>query len=166
MTNRTAWTAGNGQGLTWGLLFAVTDYESLANGSCVRSTIADIANGSNLDMYMDISYLLSIASNTITSGANFSFWIYLLNQDGSTYGDNQLPTAGTAAAITPAFAPVASMGIPAVATTTNMYGYATGILLPPGSFRMAIQNNSGFTLNAAAGSMAIQYRTYNINLNN
>jgi hypothetical protein len=164
VANRTSWVADAlGQGLTYGSLFAAGDINSLTAGSSVRSSVTAIANGTNLAMFMDISYLLTIASSTIAAGANFAFWIYNLNQDASHYGDNQLPTAGTSAAITPAFPPCATVGIPAVATTTTMYGTATGIVIPPGTFTMAIQNNCGFNLSGSGNT--IQYRTYNINLN-
>jgi hypothetical protein len=163
MANRTAWAADPlGQGLTWGTLINSGDISTLANGSSCLSSVATITNGTALAMFMDISYLLAIASSTIAAGANFSFWLYYLNEDGTHFGDNQLPTAGTQAAITPAFPPCAVVGIPPVASTTSMYGTATGILIAPGSFRVAIQNNSGFTL---SGTQTVQYRTYNINLN-
>jgi hypothetical protein len=163
VSNRTAWTAGNGNGYTWTTLINTGDMASMTNAQTVLSSVADIANQSNQDMFMDISYLLAIASSTIVAGANFAFWLYALNQDGTHYGDNQF-TAGTAASLTPAFAPCATVGIPAVATTTNMYGFAQGIIIPPGSFRVAMQNNSGFAL--TSGTQTVKYRTYNLNLNN
>jgi hypothetical protein len=163
MTSRTAWVAGNGQGLTFGTLINSADMASMTNAQTVVSSVADIANGTSLDQFMDISYLLAIASNTIAAGANFAFWIYQLNEDGTHYGDGQF-TNGTAASLTPAFSPCAVVGIPAVATTTNMYGSAQGIIIPPGSFRVAIQNNSGFAL--TSGTQTVKYRTYNQNLNN
>jgi len=163
MANRTAWVAGNGQGLTWGTLINSADMASMTNGQTVVSSVADIANGTNLDLWMDISYKLVISSNTIAAGANFSFWIYALDQDGSTYGDGQF-TNGTAASLTPAFPPCAVAGIPAVASTTNMSGFCQQIIIPPGSFRVAIQNNSGFAL--TSGTQTVKYRTYNLNLNN
>jgi hypothetical protein len=163
MANRTAWTAGNGVGLTWATLINSADMASMVNGATVVSSVADIANGTNLDMFMDISYQLVISSSTIAAGANFAFWIYALDQDGTKYGDGQF-TNGTAASLTPAFSPCATVGIPAVASTTNMYGYAQQIIIPPGSFRVAIQNNCGFTL--TAGTQTVKYRTYNLNLNN
>jgi hypothetical protein len=163
MANRTAWTAGNGVGFAWSTLINSADMASMATANTVVSSVADITNQTALDMFMDISYLLAIASNTIAAGANFAFWIYALNQDGSHYGDGQF-TNGTPAALTPAFPPCATVGIPAVATTTNMYGYAQQIIIPPGSFRVAIQNNSGFTL--TSGTQTVKYRTYNLNLNN
>lgn len=162
MASRTAWTAGNGAGLTWTTLINSADMSSMTNGQTVLSSVADIANGTNLDIFMDIAFLTAISSSTIAVGANFAFWIYALNEDGTHYGDNQL-TAGTPASVTPAFPPCAVCGIPAVASTTNMYGFAQGMVIPPGSFRVAVQNNSGFSL---SGTQTVKYRTYNINLNN
>ena len=164
MASRTAWTAGNGAvGFTWTTLINTGDLASMANGSTVLSSVADITNQTDLNIYMDISYALVIASNTIAAGANFAFWLYALNQDGTHYGDGQF-TAGTQAALTPAFSPAGVGAIPAVAATTNMYGYIQGIIIPPGSFRIACQNNSGFAL--TAGTQTVKYRNYNVNLNN
>ena len=163
MASRTAWTAGNGAGLTWATLINSADMASMTNAQTVVSSVADIANGTNLDQFMDISWKLVIASSTIAAGANFPFWIYALDQDGSTYGDGQF-TNGTAASLTPSFPPSASGSIPAVASTTNMSGFLQGIIIPPGSFRVAIQNNSGFSL--TSGTQTVKYRTYNLNLNN
>lgn len=173
MASRTAWTSGNltGNGLGWTKAFNDADINAsssgngLANGATVLSGVADWANGTGLDMFMDISYRFTISSNTIGSGASIVFFAYYLNQDGTAYGDNQL-TAGTGAAITPAMPPVVSMGIPAVASTTNMYGIAEGIQIFPGSFRLALQNNSGFAFSNTIGSQIVKIRTYNIQLNN
>lgn len=162
MTSRTAWTAGNGVGLTWTTGINSADMASMATANTVVSSVADIANGTNLDMFMDISASLVISSSTIVAGANLAFWIYDLNQDGTTYGDNQF-TAGTAAAKTPTFAPCAVIPLIAAATQTALIGYVNQIVIPPGSFRLAIQNNSGFSL--TSGTQTVKYRTYNINLN-
>lgn len=161
MVSRTSWTAGNGVGLTWSTLINSADIATLANGSSCLSSVADIANGTNLDMFMDISYQLAIASSTIAAGANFAFWIWALNQDGSTYGDGQF-SSGTPSALIPSPPPSAVQGIPAVAATTNMRGFLQRIEIPPGAFRVLIQNNCGFTL---SGTQTVKYRTYNINLN-
>src|SRR5215469_7161575 len=112
MANKTSWVAGAGQGLTFGTLINSADLVSMANGSTVLSSVADITNGTFLDQFMDISYLMVIASSTIGAGANFAFWIYELNEDGTHYGDGQF-TAGTQAALTPAFSPAAVVAIPA-----------------------------------------------------
>lgn len=162
MTSRTSWTAGNGQGLSWGTLVNSSDLTSMANGDTVLSSVTAIANGTNLDQFMDISFKLAISSSTIAAGANIAFWLYVENEDGSHYGDGQF-TAGTAAALTPAFPPCAICAIPAVASTTTLYGYAQGIIIPPQTFKVAIQNNCGFAL--TSGTQTVDYCTYNINLN-
>lgn len=162
MANRTSWTAGNGQGLGWGTAINSADLASMANGSSVLSSVADIANGTNLDQFMDVSVRCAIASNTIVAGANLALWLYALLDDGSTYGDGQL-AAGTQAAKTPLFSPCGVIPLLAAASQTTLVGVATGILLPPGSFRLALQNNSGFAL--SAGTQTVKYRTYNMNLN-
>lgn len=164
MANRLAWTGGNlNSGLGWVTLINTADMASMGNGQTVLSSVADITNGTSLDIYMDIAYLLAITSNTIAAGANFAFWIYALNQDGTHYGDNQF-TAGTAASLTPAFAPCATVGVPAVGGTTNMYGFVPGIIIPPGSFRAAIQNNCGIAL--SSGTQTVKFRSYNVQNNN
>jgi hypothetical protein len=163
MSNRTAWTAGNGQGLTWGALFNGSDINSCINGDSVLSSVSAIANGTNLDQFMDVSLECTIASSTIAAGANFTFWIFPLNEDGTTYGDNSL-TAGTAAAITPGLFPAFVMPLRAAASQTALYGFAQAIVIPPGSFACVVQNNCGFTLSSSGN--AIKYRTYNIQLNN
>ena len=168
MTNTTAWIAGRGAGLTWANAFNTADFTTsdgsglLQNTHTVLSTIADIANGTALDMFADISVRLSIASSTVVAGACLSFWIYELLDDGATYGDGKL-TAGTAAALTPAFAPCCAIPLFAAASQTSLVGFASGILVPPGSFRFAFQNNSGFTLTSSV--TVCKYRTYNLNLN-
>lgn len=162
MASKTSWVAGAGVGLTWSTLVNSADLASMATAKTVLSSVADVANGTNLDQFMDISLRCAISSSTIVAGANFALWLYELLDDGSTYGDGQL-TAGTPATLTPTFAPVAIFPLVAAASQTVLVGAVQGILLPPGSFRAAIQNNSGFTL--TAGTQTVKYRTYNQNLN-
>lgn len=160
MTAVSGWQGGrlSGFGATYATIINSADISSLANGSSCMSSVADIDNTTALDMFMDISYALAISSSTIAAGANFAFFVYNLDQDGTHYGDNQL-SSGTPAAITPSFPPAAVSAVPAVASTTAMYGTASGILLPIGKFRIAIQNNCGFTL---SGTQTVKARTYNI----
>lgn len=162
MASKTSWVAGAGVGLTWSTLVNSADLASMATAKTVLSSVADVANGTNLDQFMDISLRCAISSSTIAAGANFALWLYELLDDGTTYGDGQL-TAGTPATLTPTFSPVAIFPLVAAAAQTVLVGAAQGILLPPGSFRAAIQNNSGFTL--TAGTQTVKYRTYNQNLN-
>lgn len=164
MTNRTAWVAGNGVGLSWTTAINSADLASMANGRTVLSSVADIANGTNLDQFMDVSVRCAIASSTIAAGASLPLWIYALLDDGATYGDGQLATPGTPANLTPTFPPVRVIPLVAAASQTTLVGIARGILIPPGSFRLALQNNSGFAL--TAGTQTVKYRTYNQALNN
>jgi len=167
MANKTAWAAGNGAGLTWTTAFktsATADLASLPTGDTVLSNNGAITNGTALDQYMDISVRCQIASNTIAAGANLALWLYALLDDGSTYGDGQL-TAGTQAAKTPTFPPCAVIPLVAAASQTLLIGFYQGIILPPGSFLLAMQNNSGFNFTSTAAQQNCFYRTYNINLN-
>jgi hypothetical protein len=165
MANRTAWTAGNGVGLTWTTAINSADMASLSFASTVLSSVADIANGTALDQFMDLSAECVIASSTIPAGGNLAFWIYALLDNGTTYGDGQF-VAGTQKAATPTFPPCATMPLVAAATQTNLYGFAQAIIIPPGSFRLAIQNNVGSGISLSAGTQTVKYRTYNQNLNN
>jgi hypothetical protein len=156
MANRTAWTAGNSaSGLGWQ---AMTVSATLAAGSA-QLDAADVANATNLDLFADISVSCTTASATYSAGMCLSFYIYALNQDGTTYGDNHLTT--TAAAVVPAMPAAAVIPLFIGATQTSIVGHALQIPLPPGNFRWAIANN-GVTLTAAT----VKFRTYNTNLNN
>jgi|SRR5215469_8064786 len=171
MAGRTAWTAGNINGnLNYTTLLNSSDLVSLANGSSVLSSVATIANapGANGgDMFMDVSMKLAMSGTGVPpNGSACILWIYNLNQDGVTFGDNQLGTSGSAGTqfgATPAFPPAAIFGVPSVSAST-LFATVTGITIPPGSFRCALQTNIGTSL--SAGTQTVQYRTYNINLNN
>lgn len=160
---KTAWVAGNGQGLTYGIAFNATDFTGAqpTNNQSLLSTIT-ITNGTALDQFMDVSVVQSIASSTVAAGAAFNIYVIPLAADGSTY--TPALTAGTAASVTlpgPIACPIL---LYAAATQTTLTGTCTGIVIPPGSFKIAMQNLSGFTL--TAGTQVWDYRTYNINVNN
>jgi hypothetical protein len=165
MANRTAWTAGNGAGLTWATAINSADMASMAIGATVLSSVADIANGSALDINAHISFKLAIASSTIVAGANIAVWIFALNQDGTLYGDGQF-VPGTPAIKTPTFPPCFVFPLVAAAAQTTLVGDSLGgypILLPPFPFRWAMQNNSGFAL--TSGTQTLKFGTFNTNLN-
>ena len=164
MTSRTAWTAGNGVGYTWTTAINSADLSSMPNGSTVLSSATAIANQTNQDMAMDLSVRQVIASSTIVAGAALSFYLYALLDDGSTYGDGLLPTPGTQVAVTPVVPCIGAIQLTPGASKTALLGYIGGILIPPGTFLLAEQNNSGFAL--TSGTQVVKYRTYNINLNN
>ena len=163
MTARTAWTGGNlNSGLGYVTAINSADMASMATAQSVVSSVSDITNGASLDIFADISFSLTISSSTIAAGANIAFWLFLLNQDGSTYGDGQFAN-GTAASKTPTFAPCGVFPLVAATAQTTLVGTVSGIIIPPGSFRFGMQNNSGFTL--TSGTQTVKYRSYNTNLN-
>lgn len=168
MAGRTSWTAGNGQGLTWGTAFNYSDNESLASGSSVMSSIADIANGTYLDMFADVACELAIASTTLAAGATLALWVFDKYEiDGLTnyYGDNSLlSSGGQQKAYFPSYQPVYTAA-PTITSGAQTLVVATfkQIILPPRSFRFAFGNLLGVALSSA--HQIVEYVTYNINLN-
>ena len=163
MSNRTAWTAGNGAGLTWTTLINSADMASMATGASVLSSVSGIANGTNLDQFMSISAQLAISSSAVAAGANLAFWLADLQSDGSTYGDGLL-TAGTpSTSFTPGWNPIAVIPLYA-STRATLVGSVNNIIIPPKTFAVIIQNNSGFSL--TSGTQTVKYITYNQQLNN
>lgn len=163
MTSRASWTAGLGVGYTWTTAINGSDLASLANGSSVLSSVADIANQTAQDIYCDLSVRMTIASTAIAAGAFLALYLAALLDDGVTYGDGSL-SSGTQAAVVPAYSPCAIIPI-RNATLTLLAGYGQGIIIPPGSFRFALNNGSGAALSATAGNCVVKYRTYTLNLN-
>lgn len=148
------WIAGSGVGLTWTSCFG-TELNSLVAGNAVISSVV-ITNGTNLDLFADIS----ISLGSVTPGAGNPFigiYFYPLNQDGTTYGDGAFGT--TAAGPPPSSYFVGS--IPCRASTAGVItGMVRGILLPPGSGKGLLYNNSG--VNLASSANTVSYRTYNL----
>lgn len=162
--NTVAWIGGNlnaGTGWVTAVGNSTTGLATLANGSSILDG-ADVTNGTAFDLFADLSHSMTIASSTILAGAAISYWIYSLNQDGTTYGDNHLTT--TAAAVTPSAGPSCAINCFPGATQTSIIGNSNvfqPITLPPGTFRWAMQNNSGFAFTAAT----IKFRSYITNVN-
>ncbi len=164
MASRTAWVAGNGVGFTWTTAINGSDLASLANGSTVLSSVADIANQTNLDIYADISVRLTVASATPPAGSYLGLFLVVLLDDGSTYGDGTM-TSGSTITRAPPFAPIGIVPLESATGITLLAGVIQGAVIPPGSFRFALYNNSGAALHATAGNSVVRYRTYNLNLN-
>jgi hypothetical protein len=165
MANRTAWVAGNGAGFTWTTAINGSDLASLANGSTVLSSLADIANQTQLDLYADVSVRMTVASATPPAGAFLALYLAALLDDAATFGDGSL-TSGATITRAPPYAPVGVVALESAAATTLLAGFVQGVLIPPGSFRFALYNNSGAALSATAANCVVKYRTYNLNLNN
>lgn len=151
------WIAGSGVGFTWTSAFAAGDLTvaSFLNGDSLLSSASDITNQTALDIFCDFSIALGSA---IFAAPNYiGVYLYPLNQDGTTYGDGAF-TAGTVSTSVPS--PTYYKGSIIIrATTAAQQGTLTGIIMPPGSFRFLIQNQSGATL--ATSGNAYKYRTYN-----
>ncbi len=164
---RSAWTAGNGVGLTWTAVMGTTDISAgpLANGSTVLSSAADIANGTALDQFMDVNVEFTVASATPPAGAYIGVYVQPLNSDGTTYGSGEL-TSGSTITRAPSTGFLCSIPIETAAATTFFSGTCGGQVMIPGSFRIAIYNSSGAALSSTSGNNVVKYRTYNINLNN
>jgi hypothetical protein len=158
MANRTAWTAGSGVGFTWTTAINGSDLASLANGSTVLSSVADIANQTQLDIYADISVRMTVGSATPPVGAALYLYLVALLDNGSTYGDGSMASGATIARVPP-YAPVGLIPLESAGATTLLAGFVQGIIIPPGSFRFALNNNSGAALSATAGNCIVMYRT-------
>jgi hypothetical protein len=163
MASKTSWAEGAGVGFTWTTLINGSDMASLASGSAVLSSVADIANQTNLDMFMDVSVQLTIASATPSAGATIALYLAYLQADGTTYGSGEMASAGTITRA-PAMVPITRQ-IQSTAATTLMSADFIGIQIAPGSFRVAIYNGTGLSFSATNGNNVVKYRTYNINLN-
>lgn len=141
----------NGASSGWASAFG-TEINSLANGNAVLSSVS-ISNGTNLDTFADLSL---IAGATVTTATPWliMFYLYPLNEDGTTYGDGRF---GTAAAGPPAKEYyIGSTNLQN--TTITVQAVISRILIPPGTFKFLVYNQSGV---AFAASNTCKYRTYN-----
>ena len=148
-----SWLAGQGVGLTWTTHMS-TELNSLASTNAILAS-ADIVNGTALDRYMDVSLALAAITTPATAGLNISLHIYNLSDAGAFYGDNRFVAS---AAGPPSISPCAIIPLVSSLTTTVQYGQATGIVIPPGTFRLVLANNAGVAL--AASGNTLKYRTY------
>ena len=168
MASTTKLVAGTlGSGLTWATIgFTTTDFNSLANGSCVVASSA-VDNSSALDLWGEVSFSFVVGGTTLATSQFDLYWLPL-NQDGTTYGD------GTATGSTPptasyrvGYASVKSgvtSGNAVTGTFRSLDGPGNQLWLPPGSGKFSVANQLGVALNATA-SAAIKARFFDLNLN-
>jgi hypothetical protein len=140
--------------------FTAGDLNSLASGGAAVATSV-ITNGTALDLYADVSLIVTVGGTTTNAGF-LTLFLLPLQQDGTTYGDAAVSSttvqpAGTYLTGT-AFVKV---GVASGSTVSAMF---RGIVLPPGDFKFALGNSLGVTLNATA-ALTMKYRSYNENLN-
>ena len=124
----------DGAAAPWQTAFNAADLNSLANGSAILSSVADIANHGAGDLYADLSFQLG---SIVAASPNYlGVFVFPLNSDGSTYGDNQL-VAGTQAGKVPSAAYWGGNLMFPLGTAT-VKGTVTRILLPFRSLRFAL----------------------------
>jgi hypothetical protein len=130
-----------------------TELNSLGNNTMTAASSA-IANQTNLDMYVDIE--VNLASLSPTTGAYVS--LYLLEAvDGSNYpaqSDADLRLTVTQVLVI----------IPLGTTAATAQRIAVrNVVIPPGSFKIKLDNQSGVAL--AASGNTVKFNAYNTNLN-
>lgn len=156
MANIGKWKAPTGYSTAG---FTASNFNSLANGSCVVAASA-IANGTALDLFADVSFVLTVGGTTLST-SYLTLYILPLNRDGTTFGDNaatgSTPPVGSYIA--------ASLAVPAgVASGSTIVGTFRNIVLPPRNFKFALANNLGVALNAAAAAV-VEYSPFSEDLN-
>lgn len=140
--------------------FTAGDLNSLASGGFALSTAA-ITNGTSLDLYADVSLIITVGGTTLVS-SYLPLFLLPLQQDGSTYGDG----SASSSSVMPVASYVAAScmiksGVTSGNTIQAMY---KGIVTPPGDFKLGLGNGLGVALNATA-ALTMKIRTYNENLN-
>jgi len=140
--------------------FTAGDLNSLASGGGALSTAA-ITNSSNLDLYADASFVVTVGGTTV-AGGYVTLYLLPLNQDGSTYGDAYASSSSVQPVATYLVGSAqAKVGVTSGNTIVGMF---RGIVLPPGDFKFAFGNNLTIALNGTA-ALTLKYRSYNENLN-
>lgn len=172
MTALTQWQGGslNSNSVGFQAAFALGDLNiastGLQNNYSVLSSLSAFNNATALDQFMDISFVGAFSTGqAVVSGAGIAFYLWVLQGDGSTYGDGSRMTAGTPivnTTYTPLLNPIGGFPI-AAGTVTNIAGAVLGIPLPPRGFKLVLQNVSGFALNPTGNSCWIS--TYRQNTN-
>jgi len=151
LTGNYRWVAGSGYGANWTAVFG-TEINSLANTDAIQSSVV-VANGTALDTYMSIS--AAFGSITTASGAPYvGFYLYPLNQDGTTYGDGRFASA----AVGPPLPPYYLCSIALVPSVTQAQEGSCGSLqpIPPGNFIVVAYNLSGAPLASSGNTVKAQ----------
>lgn len=140
--------------------FTAGDLNSLASGGCAVAT-ASVSNGTALDIYADVSVIVTVGGTT-TATSFLTLYVLPLQQDGTTYGDGSTSSSSVQPVATYLVgSALVKSGVTSGSTVSAMFRQ---IVLPPGSFGVALGNNLGVALNATA-ALTMKIRTYNENLN-
>lgn len=132
-----------------------TKVDSLANNNAIICVTTALDNSAAQDEFVQFS--MSLGSVTTGSGApDIALFVYELNQDATTYGDQRFASATAATPPMSTFGD--SMGLPPSATTV-LTGTTNLILLRRTLWKPLMLNRSGSTL-AGSGNV-LKYRTWN-----
>jgi hypothetical protein len=130
-----------------------TELNSLGNTNQSAASAA-YANQTNLDLYVDIE--VALASLSPTAGAYVALYI-LEAVDGSNY-----PAQSAADLRLTISQLLASIPVGITASTAQRVVYRQAII-PPGSFKIILDNQCGANLNASGNT--VKFLPYDINLN-
>jgi len=142
----------------WGNVSSVTtllttELNSLANNAASAASSA-IANQTNLDVYADV--WLHLASWS-PAAPNYCTLYILEAVDGSTY-----PSATAGVLRNQPSQILCTFALDTTASTAQDV-VVRNVVLPPGSFKVVLDNQSGATL-ASSGS-SVKFVSYDVNLN-
>ena|SRR5690348_2488744 len=130
-----------------------TELNGLANNTMTVASSA-IANQTNLDIYCDIEVNL----NSLSPLAGAYVALYILEAvDGTNY-----PTPSAADLRLSATQLLCTIPI-GVAATTGQRVVARNVILPPGTFKIQLDNQTGVALNATLNT--VKLNAYDVNLN-
>lgn len=164
MMAKTAWAGGSLAGAGAFTPASIgADFAGLANLSSVLCSITfdnTVATLVTPDQFMDLSFVGTIASSTITSGAAIGLWMYVLEADGTTIGGGRL-VAGTQTVFSPLNNPIGGIPIEVGTTIVNIAGSLLNITIPPRKFTLVAQNQVGFAL--ATGLLSASFYRQNVN---
>lgn len=148
MANIGKWNAPSGT-----VTVLSTGLNSLGNNT-MSAASSNIANQTNLDMYVDIEVLL--ASLSPSAGAYVALYI-LESIDGTNFpaqsdADLRLTTTQLLCSI-----PIGTTGATAQRVAVR------NVVIPPGLFQIKLDNQTGVSLNASGNT--VKFNAYDINLN-
>lgn len=130
-----------------------TELNALANNAASAASSA-IANQTNLDVYADIELVLASLSPAAPNYAT----LYILEAiDGSNY-----PSATAAVLRNQPSQILCTFALDTTAATAQRV-VVRNVLLPPGSFKVVLDNQAGVALGGTGNT--VKMITYNVNLN-
>jgi len=130
-----------------------TELNSLSNNAASAASSA-IANQTNLDVYADIELVLGSLS---PAAPNYCTLYILEAIDGTNY-----PSATAAVIRNQPSQILCTFPLDTTAATAQRV-VVRNVVLPPGSFKVVLDNQAGVALNASGNT--VKMITYNVNLN-